>query len=420
MRNSLKNKVLLTVIILIVFFGSIATVAVFSYSRNNILNIQRDSLKNVSTEQSHEILALFEHIISLSSTLAKQDKLVEYVLDQDRILNDENIVGALESYNIDDSFLAIYFTDATGNTLASTDPSFVGQNYFFRDYFKKAVKGESSVEVAIGITSKQLGYYFSSPILDYSGNTIGVVVFKADPNIVNNALERFTAKEGAKVMFVDRFGVVVFSELESRLFSTLGQLSKDELAYIEKEKTYENITFKVLDYSEVKESFSNIFESKIIEFYNNEDKKNEIVSVSKIGPFPFYLLVEEDANRYMVEILKSSLIVSAFVILAALAALVLIFLVLSRILAPLGKITTATKEISSGNYDYKLDIKTGDEMEDLSNSFNQMSSEIKAIVASTEKKVEDRTKRLSKINKVMLGREKRIIELKKEIRNNNK
>lgn len=416
MKNSLKSRILLTVVIIILFFGSIATTLVFLYTRSTILEIQKQNLERVSAEQSHELKAIFENAVNLSSTLSKQRKIVDYILDEDRVSNDDEILNILNSYNVGNSFLAIYIIDNKGNTLASTDKSFVGQNYFFRDYFENAVKGHESVDVALGVTSKELGYYFSSPIFNYNGSIIGVSVFKASPEIANKALENFSAESGSRVMFVDKFGVIVFSDLDSRTFSLLAPLYENESIYIEKERTYEGIDFRVLDYKEVKDVMPQVEGSQVIELYDDVDQEHEIVSVARIGDFPFYVLLEEEKNRYINETIKTAIIVSSFVLLASVVALFLIFFILSRMLSPLKKITEATKEIKSGNYDYKLNIKTGDELEELSDSFNEMSRELKLVIANIEKEVENRTEKLSKINKVMLGREKRIAELKKQIK----
>ncbi|PLX24964.1 hypothetical protein C0580_03490 [Candidatus Parcubacteria bacterium] len=417
MRNSLKSRILLTVVVIILFFGSLSAALVFVYSRNTVLDIQKQNLQNISIEQSHELEILFDSIVGLSDTLSKQKKVIDYVLDEERTLNDESILEVLNYYNVSDSFLSSYIIDYQGNTLASTDESFVGKNYFFRDYFENAIRGQESVEVALGVTSKELGYYFSSPIFDYNGNVVGVSVFKASPEIVNDPLERFAAETSSNIMLVDKFGVVVFSDSDNRLFSLLAPLDKDEMLYMDKERTYEGVDFKVLDYTEVKENLKHVRTSNLLELYDDIDQENEIISVARVGNFPFYVLLEEETDRYIGQNIRTAVIISSVVLLASIVALFLIFFILSRMLSPLKKITIATKEIKSGNYDYKLDIKTGDELEELSSSFNDMSSELKSVVASIEKEVEDRTKKLSKINKMMLGREKRIAELKKQIKN---
>ncbi len=96
---------------------------------------------------------------------------------------------------------------------------------------------------------------------------------------------------------------------------------------------------------------------------------------------------------------------------------------------PIKKLHKGTELISQGNLDYKLKIKTGDEIEKLAESFNRMTESLKDYYSDLEKAVAERTKELEntknnlektnrgleKFNKLMVGRELRMKELKKEI-----
>ena len=52
---------------------------------------------------------------------------------------------------------------------------------------------------------------------------------------------------------------------------------------------------------------------------------------------------------------------------------------------PIQKLTDGVREISSGNFDKKIEINTGDEIEQLADSFNVMTDEIKNYMANLEK-----------------------------------
>ncbi|MBR0061282.1 MAG: SpoIIE family protein phosphatase [Selenomonadaceae bacterium] len=56
-----------------------------------------------------------------------------------------------------------------------------------------------------------------------------------------------------------------------------------------------------------------------------------------------------------------------------------------RFVEPINELTNGVKEISGGNFDKKLDIKTGDEIEQLADSFNTMTDELKNYMANLEK-----------------------------------
>ena len=57
----------------------------------------------------------------------------------------------------------------------------------------------------------------------------------------------------------------------------------------------------------------------------------------------------------------------------------------SQLLNPLDKLTQGVKEISGGNLDKKLDIKTGDELQTLADNFNAMTDKLKIYMANLAK-----------------------------------
>lgn len=113
-----------------------------------------------------------------------------------------------------------YVIDVDGNTVASSnwqkDNSLVGKNYSFRPYFQDAMKGQNSRYFAIGIATREAGYYFASPVTNEQG-IIGVVVVK-------NELESMQAqwqKTGHNLLLIDENNVSVLASNDSWRFKTL-------------------------------------------------------------------------------------------------------------------------------------------------------------------------------------------------------
>jgi C4-dicarboxylate-specific signal transduction histidine kinase len=86
-----------------------------------------------------------------------------------------------------------YLMDATGKTIASSnrdDPdSFVGKNFMFRPYFKRAIRGFPAAYLALGTTSNKRGAYHSHPIYGPDPNRpVGTVVVKVSIEQIENTL----------------------------------------------------------------------------------------------------------------------------------------------------------------------------------------------------------------------------------------
>ena len=89
---------------------------------------------------------------------------------------DEKLEGLIEGTQAS----VIYVTDAKGVTIASsnwqTPESFVGSNYAFRDYFRRAMETGMAEHYALGNVSRRPGLYISRRIDGADGRPLGVVI----------------------------------------------------------------------------------------------------------------------------------------------------------------------------------------------------------------------------------------------------
>lgn len=127
---------------------------------------------------------------------------------------------------------------------------------------------------------------------------------------------------------------------------------------------------------------------------------------------------------------------------------VIFYSVFRFILVPLDKINSGIVRIAQGRFDQKIELKTKDEFEDLANSFNQMAKELGRSKTALEeaktvleikveartrelkdltenldeqvkektKEVQEKMKELERFNRLAVGREMKMVELKEEIK----
>lgn len=125
----------------------------------------------------------------------------------------------------------------------------------------------------------------------------------------------------------------------------------------------------------------------------------------------FYFSTSQVNKSITQMIIYFSTLFGVFLVLGIILSLIFVH----RIMRPVIKLTNAAKEISKGNIDFKIDISSKDEFGELANAFNQMVREIRGYQRGLEDKVSKRTAELEKVNNLMVGRELKMIELKKEI-----
>jgi len=105
------------------------------------------------------------------------------------------------------------------------------------------------------------------------------------------------------------------------------------------------------------------------------------------------------------------IIITIALILFLLSSLVISYSITSSI----KKLSRTVAAISKGDLRQRAEIKSKDEIGQLANNFNKMTNELQKSRSEIEKKVAERTVDLEKINSLMVDRELKMIELKKEI-----
>jgi methyl-accepting chemotaxis protein len=129
----------------------------------------------------------------------------------------------------------------------------------------------------------------------------------------------------------------------------------------------------------------------------------------------------EIANTYMqmIAVLLPVIIIS----------LIIVVFFSIRLVRPIAHLTTIAKKIGKGDMDIKIDIKSNDEIGELAKSFEEMASDLKKShdqikqhaedleiqVKERTKELEEKNIELERFNKLAVGRELKMIELKKKL-----
>jgi signal transduction histidine kinase/CheY-like chemotaxis protein len=116
---------------------------------------------------------------------------------------------------------------------------------------------------------------------------------------------------------------------------------------------------------------------------------------SRITPLGWRVFVELPINEAFAAI-YSSMASLALLLLTWLTCAFVAALLLSRRMAiPIQTLMLGAERIGSGDLDQKLTIRTGDELEALSERFNQMAAQLRESYATLERKVDERTAELA-------------------------
>jgi PAS domain S-box-containing protein len=133
-----------------------------------------------------------------------------------------------------------YLMDANGTTIASSNrhdaDSFVGKNFSFRPYFKKAIRGWPTTYLALGITSGKRGVYNSHPIYDHrSEDPVGILVIKSSVDVIEN---RLGLTSDDIVLVTDPRGVIFISNRGDWLFQLAWKMPQNEIKKIAADRQF--------------------------------------------------------------------------------------------------------------------------------------------------------------------------------------
>jgi two-component system C4-dicarboxylate transport sensor histidine kinase DctB len=143
----------------------------------------------------------------------------------------------LEQLNARAGSLSIYILDSKGKVVATSNwrqaDSFLGEDLFFRPYFRQALEMGSGRFFGIGTTQGEPGYYLASALTG-DKSALGVAVVK----IGLKQLERSWATVEAPALVSDENGVVILSSVPQWKFTTLKPLDQAARSAFDRTQQY--------------------------------------------------------------------------------------------------------------------------------------------------------------------------------------
>lgn len=421
LKKTLQNKLVFLVLSIILFFGLTSCVVVFFIGQKILIENKKEDLFVLVKESAQEIKQIFVFNQKVAEKISQNKVIKDYLVSSPQNIQDPKVLNILNEYLFSDNYLAIYLMNDSGKVLISTDKRFLEQNYNFRNYFKKAVDGENFFEINLGATSAELGYYFSSPIFDNQNKIKGVLVVKLVPEIVERTLTMNKNLLG-DVMLVNSEGVIIYSNLPERKFKSLGKISEEGKKKIQEFRKFPNIEIAPLGYNLIQEKIEKQEKDFVVDLFDVLDNEKEFLAGTMIGDTPFFLVLEVYYNQLIQQTLSILLILVVCILLTIILSSIVIVFIISSSFQPLKKLKEVAYAISLGDFNKKVSIKTGDELEELGVTINSMIDSLRESYTNLENKVNLKTKEintqlinLSEKNHILADTQKAIMNVLEDI-----
>lgn len=262
---------------------------------------------------------------------------------------------------LDKSIASIFIVSMEGRVLASTDASLMGKDVSSARFFTRAAGGVVAMEESV---SPEI--IAAAPVFGHDGGKLGVIAIAQQLSDLSKVLAGELNRE---------LGAISWSKGKRKTMEAY-IVNRDKLMITESRFIKDAVLTQRVDNEAVRACLGSAQE--ISGFYKDY-RGVEVAGASMCLPsLGWTLLLEVDSDEILTPMrrIKSDAIVAA-VIAAGLIGLAFIAFYRNIILR-LAALSSASLKIASGEYDFEVTVKEGDEIGSLSKSFNMMSSEIKA------------------------------------------
>ncbi|OGQ83515.1 MAG: hypothetical protein A3F90_03225 [Deltaproteobacteria bacterium RIFCSPLOWO2_12_FULL_60_19] len=127
----------------------------------------------------------------------------------------------------------------------------------------------------------------------------------------------------------------------------------------------------------------------------NVHGKSVLTSFAFMPSLDWAVVIERPLEEAYESMYASALRTSAVLLIGLGMALMASIFVARRVVRPLQLLGEGVERIAAGNLGYRLELKTGDEIELLADEFNKMTAQLQESYAGLEQKVEERTRELT-------------------------
>jgi signal transduction histidine kinase len=128
---------------------------------------------------------------------------------------------------------------------------------------------------------------------------------------------------------------------------------------------------------------------------DNLQGKSVLTSFALIPGLDWAVIIERPVEEAYETLYASMMRTSALFLIGLGMALIASWFLARRVIRPVRILSEGVERIGTGDLGFRLDLKTGDEIEVLADEFNKMTTQLQESYANLEHKVEDRTRELT-------------------------
>ncbi len=355
-RISVANKILLTTLILLIIGMGLPTIISYINSKNAMLETTVNEIKQI-TNLTQKHLGSWVNDRKLDIQTLSKFRIFQVALENSFMGKSARKSAGIQLKKNQEEhgfYVNIGIANRKGHILASSDEKIMSTNVEQEDYFQSALKGEVSISsLSLNRSSNATNFVVSAPIYKRKEIT-GVIFAQIDLGY-----------------FTDRFMHTIRIGQTGYLYL----IRADGLTIAHPNKSF---IFKIdtTDYDFGRE----IVSRKTGTVFYQWEGREKFASFEAIPTLGWIIASSAYTGELMSVVNRTTTINLVISIIMILIAGIISFFVGKRISGPLVKAVEMMKKVANANFDVRLDVKSGDEVEQLAGAMNDLAQDLQMAI----------------------------------------
>ena len=211
---------IMVTLVIIICLGWILTDHLDRYVRAELVRDDEISVSTLSRDVDNELIRTENATMAISTS-----PWVISALASGKAPDVDRMNRVLDIYKKVFRLSVCFVLDTRGVVVASsnrnTPESFVGNSYSFRPYFRDAMDESFGRHFAVGVTTRERGYFAASPARNLQGRIVGVAVIKQGVEQIEESFKKYPY-----AFLVDKHGIIFLSNQPGSVLNSMWPINE--------------------------------------------------------------------------------------------------------------------------------------------------------------------------------------------------